>query len=142
MTDLEFERAMNPWLFDASGNLTEQAKQQFPDLAAAPAPVALVGGGAVLSVQPAVLAQVAGQAGALEQTVTTECGRPWQNVTAAVTALIGWDTSTALNTAWSVWSQQARSLGGAMARIGQNLKANADGYANGEQHNQSRFRSI
>ncbi|MER7579040.1 hypothetical protein [Kitasatospora sp. NPDC097691] len=37
MTDLDFERRVNPWLFDSSGNLTEAAKKQFPDLAAAAA---------------------------------------------------------------------------------------------------------
>ncbi|GAB2727459.1 WXG100 family type VII secretion target [Kitasatospora kifunensis] len=139
MADLEFERRMNPWLFDSSGSLTDQAKQQFPDLAEPLAPVALTGGGGTLSVQPAVLTQVAQQASVLQETVKSECDQPWQNVTGAVGALTGWDTSGALNTAWSVWSQQVQALSDAMGRIAQNLKTNADSYLNHEQANQRRF---
>ncbi|WP_035797876.1 WXG100 family type VII secretion target [Kitasatospora mediocidica] len=139
MTDLDFERRMNPGLFDSTGTLTDQARKQFPDLGSDPAPIAFGASGAVLSVQPAVLVQASGQALDLAARVRTECGQPELNATAAVTALTGWDTSAALNTAWSVWSQQVQNLAGAVGQIGQNLQGNATNYTNGEQHNQRRF---
>ncbi|MDH6133128.1 hypothetical protein P3T37_002522 [Kitasatospora sp. MAA4] len=139
MTDLDFERRMNPWLFDGSGNLTAQARTQFPDLASDPAPIAFAASGGVLSVQPAVLVQASQKALDLQGRVRTECDQPELNATAAVTALTGWDTSAALNTAWSVWSQQVQNLAGAVGQIGQNLQGNATNYTNGEQRNQRRF---
>jgi hypothetical protein len=34
VADLNFERLINPWLFDSPGNLTDEAGQRHPDLAA------------------------------------------------------------------------------------------------------------
>ncbi|MGF1430313.1 hypothetical protein [Kitasatospora sp. LaBMicrA B282] len=140
MADLDFERRMNPWLFDSSGNLTDQAKQQFPDLASAPGPVAFTGGGSGLSVQPAALSHAGQQALGLQPTVKAECDEPALNVTAAVGALTGWSTSGALNTAWSVWTQQVQALVDDLAKIGQNLQVNAANYTNIEYHVQRSFR--
>ncbi|MEK2491001.1 hypothetical protein WN990_15715 [Kitasatospora purpeofusca] len=145
MADLEFERRMNPWLFDSSGNLTEEAKKQFPDLAAAaagaPAPVTLppTGGGPSVKANPGMIRQAGTNAAALRESVRTECGQPAEHVTGAVAALAGWNLSTALSTAWSVWSGQAQTLGEAVGTIGKNLHTTAQNYDSTETAIHSQF---
>ncbi|MFF2949856.1 WXG100 family type VII secretion target [Kitasatospora sp. NPDC057965] len=145
MADLEFERRMNPWLFDSSGNLTAEAKKQFPDLAAAaagaPPPVTLppAAGGPSVKANPGMIRQAGTNATALRESVRTECAQPAGHVTGAVTALMGWNLSTALNTAWSVWSGQAHTLGEAVGTIGKNLHATAQNYDNTESAIHSQF---
>ncbi|MET8704138.1 hypothetical protein ABZW10_35595 [Kitasatospora sp. NPDC004723] len=145
MADLEFERRMNPWLFDSSGNLTAEAKKQFPDLAAAaagaPPPVTLppAAGGPSVRANPGMIRQAGTNATALRESVRTECAQPAGHVTGAVAALMGWNLSTALNTAWSVWSGQAHTLGEAVGTIGKNLHATAQNYDNTESAIHSQF---
>ncbi|WP_157881951.1 hypothetical protein [Streptomyces rubellomurinus] len=136
MTDLDFERRMNPWLFDDKGNLTEEAKKQFPDLAGAnDAPVSLTpagGGGKAVTVNTGVLQQAAQNAFALRDAVKTECGQPAEHVGAAGTALAGWSLGTVLPAAWSTWSNQADALKTAVGDIGTNLQTTAQSYVKTE----------
>ncbi|MFD9687162.1 hypothetical protein ACFWXO_15555 [Kitasatospora sp. NPDC059088] len=131
MTDLEFERRMNPWLFDDKGNLTEEAKKQFPDLAggnAAPVSLNPAGGGAAVTVNTGVLHQAAQNAFALRDSVKSECTQPGDHVTAAAGALKGWSLGGALTGSWGTWSSQADSLKGAVGDIGTNLQTTAQTY--------------
>ncbi|MFB6887767.1 WXG100 family type VII secretion target [Kitasatospora sp. NPDC056327] len=146
MADLEFERRMNPWLFDSSGNLTEEAKKQFPDLAAAatgapPPPVSFRpgGGGPSVKADPGMIRQAGTNAAALRESVRRECEGPSEHVLGTVSALPGWNLSTALSTAWSVWSGQARTLGETVGTIGRNLHTTAQNYENTETAIHSQF---
>ncbi|MFC5886611.1 hypothetical protein RMN57_05820 [Kitasatospora sp. CM 4170] len=145
MADLEFERRMNPWLFDSSGNLTEQAKKQFPDLAAAAAgntaPVTLppAGGGQSVKANPGIIRQAGNNAAVLRETLRTECGRPWEHVNSAVASLMGLELCAGLNNAWSVWSGQTQTLGEALGTIGKNLQATAKNYEANEAAIHSQF---
>ncbi|MCC9306849.1 WXG100 family type VII secretion target [Kitasatospora sp. RB6PN24] len=139
MADLDFERRINPWLFDSSGNLTDQAKKQFPDLAAAEGPVTIgtpaQSGGQSLSVNPSVLETASQNASVLRGMVRSECDKPWSNVGTAVGAMQGWDSSAALSTAWTIWEQQSQALAARLDTISQNLHANAQNYSNADSAN-------
>jgi uncharacterized protein YukE len=149
MVDLDFERKMNPWLFDSNGNLTDQAKKQFPDLADTPTPVNFPvapaapagGGGGALTVQPAALHQASAAATALQGTVHTECTQPWTNVGTAVGSLNGWATGGALSTAWTVWAQQVQSLSDRLGTVSSNLAANATNYTTTDANNHRRLQA-
>ncbi|MEV7023393.1 WXG100 family type VII secretion target [Kitasatospora sp. NPDC093558] len=135
MADLEFERRMNPWLFDDKGNLTEEAKKQFPDLTGSNnAPVALgaPSGAQTVKANPAAIQQAAQNAFALRDSVKTECDQPGEHVAAAATALSGWATSAALTGSWTTWSTQVDGLRNTISDIGDRLHATADNYANTE----------
>ncbi|RKT19558.1 type VII secretion system (Wss) protein ESAT-6 [Streptomyces sp. 1114.5] len=132
MADLEFERRMNPWLFDANGNLTADAKKQFPDLAGAnDAPVSL-GGGQTVKANPAVLQQAAQNAFALRDSVKTELSQPGEHVNAAAGALKGWSLGTGLTGLWMTWSAQAEGLRSSIEDIGNRLQSTSQSYAKTE----------
>ncbi|MFC5661396.1 hypothetical protein ACFP3U_00210 [Kitasatospora misakiensis] len=132
MADLEFERRMNPWLFDSSGNLTAEAKQQFPDLAGANAAPVSLAGGQTLKADPPLLQKAAQNAHALQAAVKTELTQPAQHVAAAAAALSGWETGGRLTTAWSIWSDQANNLSLEVGRLAGNLDTTARNYAQTE----------
>ncbi|TQF03708.1 hypothetical protein E6W39_17565 [Kitasatospora acidiphila] len=141
---LDFERRMNPWLFDSSGNLTDQAKKQFPDLAAAATQTAAPSwapttGGTSVSVTPAALQQAGQNAAALATSVGTECTKPGQHVPTAVSALNGWSSSGAINTAWNTWDQQTQALCDLIDQLTTNLQTNGTNYTNDEDHTRRRF---
>ncbi|MFJ7243581.1 hypothetical protein ACIQWA_02925 [Kitasatospora sp. NPDC098652] len=131
MTDLEFERRMNPWLFDDRGNLTEAAKKQFPDLVGANnAPVTL--GGRTVKANPGMLQQAAQNAFALRDAVKTELSQPGEHVNAAAASLKGWSLGAGLTGLWMTWSTQAESLRGTVEDIGNKLQGTGQAYAQTE----------
>lgn len=145
MADLEFERRMNPWLFDSSGNLTADAKKQFPDLAAAaagttaPVTVPAGGGGQTVTANPGLLRTAGNNATALQGSVRTECGRPWEHVNSAVASLMGFSLCAGLNNAWSVWQDQTHALEQAIGTISRNLQTTAQNYEATEASIHSQF---
>ncbi|WP_042365856.1 WXG100 family type VII secretion target [Streptacidiphilus neutrinimicus] len=141
MGDKSLERAINPWMFDKSGNLTSAAQQQFPDSTRTPAAITTssVGPG-VLQMDVTILRACGDRANALSSQVTTELGAPQLDVTDAVTSLIGLDSSGALNTAWSMWQQQYQNLSTTLNSIGQNLIEGASSTSETDHHNAGRFR--
>ncbi|MBV2153140.1 hypothetical protein [Kitasatospora sp. SUK 42] len=135
MADLDFERRMNPWLFDDKGNLTEAAKKQFPDLAggnAAPVSLNPAGGGKTVTVNTAVLQQAAQNAFALRDSVKTECTQPGEHVNAAAGTLKGWALGGALTATWGTWSNQAGGLQTTVGDIGTSLQTTARNYSKTE----------
>ncbi|MEY9843792.1 hypothetical protein ABH940_000856 [Streptacidiphilus sp. BW17] len=131
----DLDRALNPWMFDKSGNMTPAAQQQFPDLNGTPAAITTSSGASgVVQMDTAVLASCGNKAQALSSRVTVELGAPQLDVTDAVTALMGFSSSAALNTGWSVWQQQYQNLASTLGTIGQNLIDNANGTAETDQH--------
>jgi uncharacterized protein YukE len=142
MANGDLERALNPWMFDSSGNLTAAARQQFPDLNGTPAAVTTGSGGSgTVQMDTAVLKSAGGNANTLATRVTTELGAPQLDITDAVGSLIGLDSSGALNTAWSVWQQQYQNLSTTLSSIGQNLIDNATTTSETDHHNAGRFRA-
>ncbi|AUY52303.1 hypothetical protein [Streptomyces sp. CB01881] len=157
MVDLDFERRINPWLFDSSGNLTEAAKKQFPDLASAasgapapgwtptvqatPGPAGAAGAsGAVVKVSPDALRRAAGNVGTLQTKFSQACKKPFDRVNEATEDLPrSWALVGALGTARDVWNAQVQSLTDTFGRIGENLGANAESYARAEQLNAQNF---
>ncbi|WP_395296694.1 WXG100 family type VII secretion target [Kitasatospora hibisci] len=151
MVDLDVERQMNPWLFDSSGNLTEAARKQFPDLAAAvsgapapgwapaapgtPGPV-----GVTVKVSPEALRRAAGNVGTLREKFSQACGKPFDRLYETTQDVPqDWAVVGALNTAREVWDAQVKSLGELLGRVGENLTATADSHARAEQLNAQNF---
>ncbi|MFD4657008.1 hypothetical protein ACFWP2_15440 [Kitasatospora sp. NPDC058444] len=141
MTDLEFERRMNPWLFDDKGNLTEEAKKQFPDLAGGnAAPVSLgPAGGKTIAVNAGVLQQAAQNAFALRDSVKTECDQPGEHINAAAGSLKGWNLGGALTATWGTWTSQSSGLQSTVGDIGTNLQATAKSYSKTDSDIQANF---
>ncbi|MGF1425104.1 WXG100 family type VII secretion target [Kitasatospora sp. LaBMicrA B282] len=151
MVDLDFERKVNPWLFDSSGNLTEQAKKQFPDLAGDTSPVTIGstatggtgggsgGGGTTVTVSTGALNTAGQNATTLRGTLHTECDKPWTNVGTAVGALQGWQSSMALYNAWATWESQVQALAARLDAVAQNLHTTAQNYDTTEGANRGRF---
>ncbi|GAA3015391.1 hypothetical protein [Kitasatospora sp. NPDC006786] len=142
MTDLEFERRMNPWLFDDKGNLTEEAKKQFPDLAganAAPVSLSPAAGGKTVAVNPGVLQQAAQNAFALRDAVKTECDQPGEHVNAAAGSLKGWNLGGALTATWGTWTSQSGGLQTTVGDIGTNLQTTAQSYTRTDTDIQAHF---
>ncbi|MFJ9774799.1 hypothetical protein ACIRVF_26740 [Kitasatospora sp. NPDC101157] len=103
MVDLDFERRMNPWLFDSSGNLTDAAKKQFPDLAAAasgtaaPAYTPSVPSGApAVTVSVEALTRAATNVDTLKTKFAQACKQPSAHVS-AVDSLLETPATTAAN---------------------------------------------
>ncbi|WP_158835843.1 WXG100 family type VII secretion target [Streptomyces sp. NRRL S-350] len=152
MSDLDFERRVNPWLFDSSGNLTEAAKKQFPDLAAtaagaqppgwSPEPVTgASGGGPAVKVSPEALRRASTNAATLHTKFDQAC--QWdsmdvQYATADMSA--SWKTAQALHAANEIWTAQVKATSAMIADVATALAGNADQYARAEQANAQNFK--
>ncbi|MFF2040567.1 hypothetical protein ACFVVX_09085 [Kitasatospora sp. NPDC058170] len=77
---------------------------------------------------PGMIRQAGNNAAALQTSVRTECGRPWEHVNSAVSSLMGFSLCAGLNNAWSVWSDQTHTLEQAIGTISQNLHTTAQNY--------------
>ncbi|WBP89571.1 WXG100 family type VII secretion target [Kitasatospora cathayae] len=150
MTDLDFERKMNPWLFDKSGNLTEDAKKQFPDLAAAaagaaspgwePTPTHVSAAGTTVRVSPDALRKASGNASTLNTNFDKACKEVWKDQPGATQGMSkSWKIVGALSTAQDVWAAQAQATGGLLGRIASVLSINAEQYAQTDQANANNF---
>lgn len=142
MVDLDFERRMNPWLFDSSGNLTEAAKKQFPDLAAAASGVAAPAyvpnapvGGPTVAVSPEALTRAATNVEALKTKFGEACKKPSAHTSAAANLPSSWALKAAVTTADSVWTDQVKALEGAIGQLAEVLRTNAGNYARAEHVN-------
>ncbi|MFJ8476258.1 WXG100 family type VII secretion target [Kitasatospora sp. NPDC094011] len=147
MTDLDFERKVNPWLFDSSGNLTEAAKKQFPDLAAAaagavapgwaPPPVATATpGGPSVSVSPDALRKAGTNAGTLHTDFDKATKDVWKDLQNSLQGMSkDWAIVGAVQAAHELWQAQAQAQATSqtLADISTGLTGNADQYARAEQ---------
>ncbi|MFF9640057.1 WXG100 family type VII secretion target [Kitasatospora aureofaciens] len=146
MVDLDFERRMNPWLFDSSGNLTDAAKKQFPDLAAAasgtaaPAYAPSVPSGApTVTVSVEALTRAANNVDTLKTKFAQACKQPSGHVSAVDNLPSGWALRTAVAAANSVWTDQVKALEGAIGQLAEALRTNAGNYARAEHANAQNF---
>ncbi|MET8625584.1 hypothetical protein ABZW30_17865 [Kitasatospora sp. NPDC004669] len=153
MTDLDFERRVNPWLFDKSGNLTEAAKKQFPDLAAAasgaaapgwtPPPVATAGpGGPTVKVSPEALRKAGTNAGTLHTDFDKATKDVWKDLQGSLQGMSkDWAIVGAVQAAHEMWEAQAQTTSQAIADISTGLTSNADQYARADQVNAQNLRT-
>ncbi|MER7772901.1 hypothetical protein [Kitasatospora sp. NPDC096140] len=147
MTDLDFERRVNPWLFDSSGNLTEDAKKQFPDLAAAASGAAAPGwtpppastappSGPTVKVSPEALRKAGASAGTLHTEFDQATKDVWKDLQGSLQGMSrDWAVVGAVQAAHEMWQAQAQTTSQAIADISAGLTSNADQYARAEQVN-------
>jgi hypothetical protein len=104
MTDLDFERKVNPWLFDANGKLTDAAKKEHPDLAAAESGTAEPNWaptqahptpGTVVKVHPDALRKASGNVSTLHTNFDKACKDVWKDQPGATQGMSkDWKCST------------------------------------------------
>ncbi|MFJ4189028.1 WXG100 family type VII secretion target [Kitasatospora sp. NPDC089509] len=147
MTDLDFERKVNPWLFDKSGNLTEDAKKRFPDLAAAasgaaapgwaPPPVAAAAPGqSTVRVSPDALRKAGTNAGTLHTDFDKATKDVWKDLQSSLQGMSkDWAIVGAVQAAHELWQAQAQATSQAIADISTGLTSNADQYERADQVN-------
>ncbi|MER7849962.1 hypothetical protein ABTZ03_39190 [Kitasatospora sp. NPDC096077] len=153
MTDLDFERRVNPWLFDKSGKLTADAKKQFPDLAAAesgaaapgwePPPVTTAGPGVpTVKVSPDALRKAGTNAGALHTDFDKATKDVWKDLGSSLQGMSkDWAIVGAVQAAHELWQAQAQATSQAIADISTGLTSNADQYARADQVNAQNLKS-
>ncbi|MFJ9840158.1 hypothetical protein ACIRYZ_06750 [Kitasatospora sp. NPDC101155] len=136
MTDLDFERRVNPWLFDSSGNLTEAAKKQFPDLAAAaagaqpqgwsPEPVTgASGGGPTVKVSPEALRRAATNADTLHTKFDKASRDIWTNNPHPTEDVTGsWAIVKAIEGMGQIWGGQVSATSQMMQDISRTSSTN------------------
>lgn len=139
----DLERTLNPWMYDKSGQLTDQSRKQFPDLDGTPDAITTTsGGGPTSTVHPDALRSAGANADALGSRVLAELGAPGPDVTAAAGDLSGWRTGGALGTAWEVWQQQYQVLANTLTEIGRNLTVHADDSTQTDHQIAARMRAL
>ncbi|MEU8514316.1 type VII secretion target [Kitasatospora sp. NPDC048722] len=150
MVDLDFERRMNPWLFDSTGKLTDAAKKQFPDLAAvesgvpapayAPSTPAPGASAPTVAVSPEALRRAATNSDTLKTKFGQACKQPTTHASAASGQLpTGWTLRAAITNATGIWTDQVKALEDAIGNVAGNLRLNADRYAQTDQANTHAF---
>ncbi|MGF1430396.1 hypothetical protein [Kitasatospora sp. LaBMicrA B282] len=151
MGDQGINHVLDPWMYDSSGNLTAQAKQQFPDLAGTPGAITTGGSatapagatGTQLVVHPDALRTAGQNAGQLGSKMTADCQNPAGNdMFTAATAMTGWAIGGAITTAHQTWESQFLTLGGSLINIGQALQDSANGYSTTENNNRGHMRDV
>ncbi|MEU9076938.1 hypothetical protein ACFYUY_29520 [Kitasatospora sp. NPDC004745] len=128
-----FDRMMNPWAYDADGNLTAQARAQESartQINSAQAPGGGDGGG--FAADPTVLATAGGNSDQIHARLNTD-GRGADEATAKVaTGLANWSTGRAAQAAATTWDQQVAALGATIGQITQALNTSAANYRQNE----------
>ncbi|MBF9073694.1 hypothetical protein [Streptacidiphilus fuscans] len=151
MGNQDLDHALNPWMYNKSGDLTPQAQQQFPDLANTPAAITTGGsptapagaGGQQLVVHPDALRTAGQNASELGNRMTADCQNPTgSDMFTAATAMNGWAIGAAITTAHQTWELQFLTLGGNLITVGQNLQDSANGYTSTENTNRGHMRAL
>ncbi|MFJ9775624.1 hypothetical protein ACIRVF_31000 [Kitasatospora sp. NPDC101157] len=130
-----FDRMMNPWAYDADGNLTAQARAQEvarTQINSANAPAG--GGGGGFSVDSNALATAGTNSDQIHARLNTD-GRGADDATAKVsTSLANWSTGQAAKSAAGTWDQCITALGTTIGQTTQALRTSATAYQQHEQH--------
>ncbi|MGW3073669.1 hypothetical protein [Kitasatospora sp. NPDC001132] len=137
-----FDRMMNPWAYDADGNLTAQARAQETartQLNSAAAAGGGGGGGGGFSADPDALATAGNNSDQIHARLNTD-GRGADEATAKVsTSLANWSTGQAAAGAAGTWDQCVAALGGTIGQTTQALRATAGNYRQNESATQAGF---
>ncbi|MEV7777696.1 type VII secretion target [Kitasatospora sp. NPDC088351] len=128
----EFDRMMNPWAYDADGNLTVQAQRQETAHTRINSAGAPGGGGSTVTVDPDALEAAAGSSDQIHGRLNGD-GRSADDETATVaTSLANWRTGKAAQAAAATWDQQIAALGGTIGELTQALHQTAGNYRRNE----------
>ncbi|MFI8080112.1 WXG100 family type VII secretion target [Kitasatospora sp. NPDC086009] len=126
-----FDRMMNPWAYDADGNLTTAARQQEgarTRINSANAP----GDGGTVGVDPAALDSAANSSDQIHGRLNGD-GRAADDETAQVaTSLANWSTGKAAAQTAATWDQQIAALNSTIGELTQALRDSATNYRNNE----------
>ncbi|WP_316529478.1 hypothetical protein [Kitasatospora brasiliensis] len=137
-----FDRMMNPWAYDADGNLTAQARAQEAartQINSAQAPGGGDGGGVTFAVDPGSLAIAGTNSDQVHGRLNTE-GRSADDATAKVsTSLANWSTGKAAQGTASSWDQCVAALGNAIGQTTQALRTTAANYQQSDSAAQAGF---
>ncbi|RGD60705.1 hypothetical protein DR950_25645 [Kitasatospora xanthocidica] len=128
-----FDRMMNPWAYDADGNLTDSARAREAartELNSASASGG--GGGGGFSADTNALTTAGNNSDQIHARLNTE-GRGADEATAKVAAsLANWSTGKAAAGAAGTWDQCVAALGGTIGQTTQALRATAANYRQNE----------
>ncbi|MEU3570991.1 hypothetical protein AB0E96_21605 [Kitasatospora sp. NPDC036755] len=144
MTDraTAFDRMMNPWAYDADGNLTDQARAQEvarTRINSASASGGGGGGGGGFSADPDALTTAGNNSDQIHARLNTD-GRGADEATTKVsTSLANWSTGKAAAGAAGTWDQCVAALGGTIGQTTQALRATAANYQRNESATQAGF---
>ncbi|MFD0397122.1 hypothetical protein [Kitasatospora sp. NPDC127121] len=126
-----FDRMMNPWAYDADGNLTAQARAQETartQVNSAQAP----GGGGGFTVDPDALATAGTNSDQIHARLNTD-GRGADYATAKIaTSLANWSTGKAAQAVFTTWDQQLAALGNTIGQTTQALRGSSANYRQNE----------
>ncbi|MFJ9844350.1 type VII secretion target [Kitasatospora sp. NPDC101155] len=124
-----FDRMMNPWAYDAEGNLTAQAQRQETArtrLDSADAPSG--GGGGGFSVKLGELTAAATDAEQINCRLSGECQGADQKMAAVAGGLPGFGVGAACKEASTTWDKQIQALTKVIGGLAQNLRASVNNY--------------
>ncbi|MEU4118319.1 hypothetical protein AB0F71_27970 [Kitasatospora sp. NPDC028055] len=132
----EFDRMMNPWAYDADGNLTDRARAQEAartQLNSAKSQAGDGGGGGGFTVDANALGTAATNSDQIHARLNTD-GRGADEATAKVsTSLANWSTGKAAKSAADTWDQCVAALGQTIGQTTQALRTSATTYQQHEQ---------
>ncbi|MGW3178167.1 hypothetical protein ACWDD9_02720 [Kitasatospora sp. NPDC001119] len=132
-----FDRMMNPWAYDADGNLTDSARAREAartelNSASASGGGGGGGGGGGFSADTNALTTAGNNSDQIHARLNTE-GRGADEATAKVsTSLANWSTGKAAAGAAGTWDQCVAALGGTIGQTTQALRATAANYRQNE----------
>ncbi|WP_406200933.1 WXG100 family type VII secretion target [Kitasatospora sp. NBC_01560] len=119
---------MNPWAYDAEGNLTAKAQHQEAARTRLNSAAAPGGGGGTVDVDPDALDAAANSSDQIHGRLNGD-GRAADDETAKVsTSLANWSTGKAAAQTSSTWDQQIAALNATVGEITQALRDTATGY--------------
>ncbi|MFB7128603.1 hypothetical protein [Kitasatospora sp. NPDC056273] len=128
-----FDRMMNPWAYDADGNLTDSARaREAARTQLNSASASGGGGGGGFSADTNALTTAGNNSDQIHARLNTE-GRGADEATAKVsTSLANWSTGKAAAGAAGTWDQCVAALGGTIGQTTQALRATAANYRQNE----------
>ncbi|MFE7528500.1 WXG100 family type VII secretion target [Kitasatospora sp. NPDC057542] len=123
----EFDRMMNPWAYDADGNLTAAAKRQEAARTQINSTGAGAGGGG-FSVDLAALDSAAATADQINGRLGGECQSADDEMAAVAGGLAGFGVGTACKDASATWDKQIQALSKVIGGLAQNVRSTAKNY--------------
>ncbi|MGW6917844.1 hypothetical protein ACWGB8_29065 [Kitasatospora sp. NPDC054939] len=122
---------MNPWAYDADGNLTAQAQQQEAARTRINSANA-TGGGNTTVVNPGALDEAGVSADQLHGRYPGEARQADDETTLVGTAFGHWQLGGAAQSALASWSQQSVAIAASMQNVSSNLRETARTYRDNE----------
>ncbi|GHF66540.1 hypothetical protein GCM10018790_50650 [Kitasatospora xanthocidica] len=122
----EFDRLMNPWAYDADGNLTAEAQRREAARTQLNSAGASAGGG--FSVDPGALDAAATDAEQINGRLMGECRSADDEMAAVGGGLVGFGLGGACKEASATWDKQILALSKVIGGLAQNVRSTAKNY--------------